>query len=354
MDFLVGSYGDDQRATVYWLHADPHNFVISQKAQWSGLTNPSFLSMVTPNTLMAVSETQPGMVATAQFSPSKTPRSDLGWNQIPSLGNDPCHLALSPDGTTVVVSNYSGPGVSLFTLDRGQLRSQWLLDTSSDHKLKSDGQNLDRQEGCHPHSAAFNSDGRFLAVSDLGNDAVYIYSLPQGAEPSLTMTIRLPAGSGPRMSLWHEIDGELRLTVLGELNSTLQCYGIDLSSAQAQLRWRTSTHPIPGHSGLAGHLAMVGPQIWVSNRGDDTIVALSPHDGAVEAWLPCGSFPRHFAFIGTEPSIDSESEMDQRTMTWARPLVVACQLANRIELYSWSKRKAVFEIPGPSVVVPLN
>lgn len=215
--------------------------------------------------LYSVSEDQKGAV--------------LGWHldeagafnarfKASSLGSGPCHLALSPDGLYLGVSNYSdGVFTLLSTEERGTLNYSEQYEDSSI--------NFDRQEASHVHCSLFFDGSSSMVVTDLGGDAIHIYR----NEMRLSDVISTPIGSGPR-HLAISSDGRY-LFVSAELSGEVLVYQMGKSPTLIQ---QISTLPL-GFDGENTTSAIVlcrdGRHLYVANRGHDSIVHFSVKDG----WL---------------------------------------------------------------------
>ena len=138
-------------------------------------------------------------------------------SRVRSGGADPCHLALSPAGELLVVSNYSSGTVALLSVDGGALRLQ---DTVH---LTGHGPHQ-RQQSPHAHQGTWLSDSE-VVVCDLGSDSLVGLRVRatgvDGAVPRLTQvwSVDLPPGTGPR----HLATSPARdvLWVVGELSNTV-------------------------------------------------------------------------------------------------------------------------------------
>lgn len=167
----------------------------------------------------AVSEVTEGKVVALPH------RGEGAVSRVRSGGADPCHLALSPRGDLLAVSNYSSGTVGLLSVDGGVLT---LIDTVH---LSGHGPHP-RQRGPHAHQATWLSDTE-LVVCDLGSDNLVGLTVRaasadplRGAEsvagvPRLThsWTVHLPGGTGPRHLVVSR--GRNRLWVVGELDNTV-------------------------------------------------------------------------------------------------------------------------------------
>src|SRR5690606_18950394 len=92
-------------------------------------------------------------------------------SELPSFGDHPCYLDLSPDENFLTVANYSGGSLSAYKIDEkaGLTHLQTIQHEGS-------SVNKDRQNSPHVHSTVFSPDGKYLLVADLGTDELYVYN----------------------------------------------------------------------------------------------------------------------------------------------------------------------------------
>ena len=92
-------------------------------------------------------------------------------NIVGTQGKHPCYVSVSPDGKFVYAANYSEGTATVFAVDEnGALKD--------DPKIvvhQGTGANPRRQEKPHVHCTRITPDGKYLAVCDLGIDAVVLY-----------------------------------------------------------------------------------------------------------------------------------------------------------------------------------
>lgn len=183
----------------------------------------------------------------------------------PSGGDEPCALAVAPDGRALVVTNYTSGTIALqrLTADGGFDGPPETL------ALHGSGPDRERQEAAHPHHAVF--DGDALRIADLGADLLRSYD----AELSHGFVARgddtLPPGSGPRHTVVLP-DG--RLAVTGELAATL-LLGRPGSGNWTAVPGSRRSGPARSRSprNYPGDLqaAAAGGHVYFANRGHDTI-----------------------------------------------------------------------------------
>lgn len=247
-----------------------------------------------------------------------------------SGGADPCHLALSPGGDLLVVSNYSSGTVGLLSVDGGSLTLQ---DTVH---LTGHGPHQ-RQQGSHAHQATWLSDTE-VVVCDLGSDSLVGLTLRTTGAPgavsrlSQRWSVPLPPGTGPRhlalarsgVTMW--VVGELDNTVLTlrrdpEAAPTGRTGGWSLVQSTPLLASgdrdaaRESRHTRPGsshsaeshpHSRLEKSLAAgivadhSGAHVYVTVRGADVLIhfTVGPDGELTEAGrTPTAHWPRFLGWL---------------------------------------------------------
>ncbi len=134
-----------------------------------------------------------------------------------------------------------------------------------------------RQERAHPHCVMPSPDGRFVAVVDLGLDAIVTYGYgPDGtlAETPVA-TLALRPGAGPRHLAFHP-DGRLALAIC-ELESSLVLLAYD--AAIGRFAPRDTLAAVPAEARQDNHCSDVqihpgGRFAYAANRGHDSILVM--------------------------------------------------------------------------------
>lgn len=218
--------------------------------------------------------------------------------QLPTGGEDPCHVSFSADHRMLVVSNYSGGSVSVWPLDSdGGIVNQRQLFVHTGSGIHP------RQAAPHAHTSLFMRHARAFVTMDLGKDALIWYAVSgAGAVPVAEKSCQCLPGSGPRTGELS-IDGK-NLYVVNELNSTLTRFTV----AEGGLTRAETTPILPdgmpvgeGSNGGADlHLAPDGRTLYASHRGTSSISTfrIAQATGALTLLsnVPCGGLtPRNFA-----------------------------------------------------------
>jgi 6-phosphogluconolactonase len=237
--------------------------------------------------LFAVGEGEPATVASFGLEESGQLRR---ISVRPTGGDLACHLALSPDGSHLIVANYGSGSVSSFAIG-GDGTLDGPLDVL---RFTGSGPVPERQAAPHAHQV-LALDDHFL-VCDLGTDRIHRLALSRaGLVHRAADPIHLPAGAGPR----HAAVVRDLLVVACELNAELWVGRQDGDG------WR-QVQRIPGTRATAiprqpSGIASDGRTVAVATRGPDTISTFEVTDAGLRplAEVSCGGeWPRALDWHG--------------------------------------------------------
>ncbi|QFY08281.1 beta-propeller fold lactonase family protein [Nonomuraea phyllanthi] len=237
------------------------------------VASPSFLAAhPTLPVLYAAGELGRGWLTAFRTEPALSP-----FDERPSEGDSPCHVAVDPAGTVLAAANY-GDGTAVIQRldDRGAFEGDPIV-----LRHEGSGPNRSRQEGPHAHQAVFHEG--ILHVSDLGTDEIRRYRLDgTPLEP-----IAMHPGTGPR----HFAFAGSHLYVAGELDGSVTLIEGERRTVAPASRCEGENHP--------SHLQVEGDFVYVANRGPNTISVLRAADLSPVAEVRSGGdWPRHFAIDG--------------------------------------------------------
>lgn len=216
-------------------------------------------------------------------------------NMVGTKGKHPCYVTTSPDGKFVYAANYSEGTATVFATENGAIKEAPMVVVH-----QGTGANPQRQEKPHVHITRVTPDGKYLAVCDLGIDAVVLYPLCGccGLNKNVGAFVRTPDGDGPRHIEFSK-DGRYAYVVT-EMGCTVRAYEYN----DGKLTFLNAVSTLPeGFDGFnidaAIHFAPDGKTLVVSNRGDDSLALFDVDGGKMELKQIVkvgGKTPREFAY----------------------------------------------------------
>jgi 6-phosphogluconolactonase len=221
-------------------------------------------------------------------------------NRVSSRGPGPCHVAVDKTGKWLFTANYDGGSVASFPIhEDGSLG-----EASAFFQHAGSSANKERQSGPHAHVVTLSPDNRFALVADLGLDRVLSYrvdSAKGGLAPNDPPFVTLAAGSGPRHVAFRP-DAKFVYS-LNELLSTVTTFRYDAARGSLKESQTLSTLPKTWSGSNSTAEIVVHPNarfLYVSNRGDDSIVTFRINSGRgtltwVDRTPTQGKTPRNFA-----------------------------------------------------------
>jgi len=274
-DLVIGTYtGTDDKSSkgiyVYRFYAERGQTAYLNEIETS---NPSFLAVTNDEKFVyCVNENNPdgkGGVSAFKFD-AKSGKLDLINQQITK--GSPAHISVDKDQKNVFVSNYGGGNLQVFPINKdGSLgaANQTIQDEGR-------GPNTDRQNEPHVHSAFFSPDEKYLAVSDLGLDKIFMYRYKSSKAPSLTPAdpafVSTAPGSGPRHTTFSA-DGKFMYN-LQEMSATVTVYAYDNGKAKELQVINMMPPTFTGKNGAADiHISPDGRYLYASNRGTANEIA---------------------------------------------------------------------------------
>jgi 6-phosphogluconolactonase len=197
----------------------------------------------------------------------------------------PRHLAVSPDGRSLVVAVSGGGAYNVLPIaPDGRLGK-----VSGILKEVGSGSNPDHQRASRPEMVIFDPTARHLLGTDLGSDRVNVFSL---ADDKLTRHGRSATqpGSGPHQMAFHP--NNHLLFVRNELEASVSCYGYDAANGKLLDRLQhvairpDSSNAQPSAGTMAIHPS--GRYLYVSDHRCETIAGwhINAATGALTSMKP--------------------------------------------------------------------
>jgi 6-phosphogluconolactonase len=186
-------------------------------------------------------------------------------NTIPTGGTSTCHLSMDKTGKFVLLANFGSGSISVVRVkEDGSLGEQ----TAFVQHLGHGSPDVPVQSGPHPHTIVVSPDNRYVIVSDLGVDKVFIYHFDArtGALSPLDPSFAtVEPGGGPRRFLFDP-SGKFGYQ-LNEMGSTLITFAWDPSQGTLTKVQEISIKP-PGsrNAGAEMQISADGKFLYQSNR----------------------------------------------------------------------------------------
>ncbi len=308
----IGSYTKGDSEGIYKVDFNTKTGAFSNKSLVAKIENSSFiaLSKNKKHLYAAAREKEHNVSA---FKVKKDGSLDF-LNKLTSNGRGPCHVTINKKGDRVVVSNYGGGTVAIYSTEKdGKLKE---TDQVFNHNIKG--------QKSHVHSAQFFKNDLFVA--DLGRNAIYNYNLNNNNKYELKFNtlVKTTGNPGPR---------HFKLTKNGKYVYVINEYAGSITSIKktkngfTQIDYdSTLRKDFKGKNTCADiHISKDERFIYGSNRGENTIAVFKRNtkDGTIEKIQNIsthGIWPRNFTLDPT-----------------GRFLLVANQKSNNISLYRINK-----------------
>jgi len=299
---LIGTYTRNTESRGVYLFAQDSHANLVQQACFSEIDNPSFIVKHPQlNTYYVVNEvTDFNGSNNGGISCYRLLGSDQFElvNQLDSMGGDPCHLCVDPNGKFILVSNYQAGCFSIYPLaEDGSLKPFHSL-------VEHHGSSVDpvRQKSSHVHSAVLGPTGSDVYIADLGTDKLIHYPLDADGTVDTTHARAsiIKPGAGPRLMAFDS-RGQYAF-LINELDNTIVSFERDATAGEMTELFTISTLPADyDDASYCAHIAVSSDDgyVYASNRGHDS-VAVFKNDGSgrldlIQVISSGGLHPRHFS-----------------------------------------------------------
>lgn len=270
VNLFIGTYtkGCDSKG-IYLYEFDTVTGETKAKASTENVVNPSFLTLSKDKKFIYATneDGDDSKVSAFQFDSNQNKFTFL--NSQKSEGNDPCHII--NDEKNVIVANYTGGNITVFgkNADNGIGKFKQVMSHEVQRLYN------DKPEKSHMHMLQFSPDKKYLIVSDLGKDYLYIYKYHPDAKSDVlefSTFYKTKRGSGPR-HLTFSPDGKF-IYLIQELDGTVTVLKYNDGNLFFVQETTVVTKGFKGKTSAADiHISADGKFLYATNRGDANTIS---------------------------------------------------------------------------------
>jgi 6-phosphogluconolactonase len=272
-NLLIGTYTKPGKSEgIYVYSFNVKTAATAYKSKAAGIANPSYLAISRDRKkVYSVSEAGrgKGSISAFNFDPSS---GDLKFiNSVTSVGDGPCYVAVDDRDKYVFSANYGGGSLGAIRVNEdGSLN-----DDVQSIQHQGSSVNKDNQSKPHVHTTVLSPDNKFLLVTDLGIDKVFVYKLNSSGKEILSPAsfISTRPGAGPRHLTFHP-NGKF-VYVVNELDGSVDAYKYNAGKLTAM---QTITMLNEGFKGTIEaadiHCSIDGKFLYASNREESNEIVI--------------------------------------------------------------------------------
>jgi len=268
-NLLIGTYtkkGTSKGIYVYDFNLRTGDTYLKSEV---AIPNPSFLTLSPDKRFVySVSEEDGERAAANAFAYDRDTCKLRYLDSLQTGGGSPCHITTDPQNRHVIVSNYTGGNLSVFsTAADGSLDRRVQLFQFNERE----GGDVQQRQS-HIHSATFSPDGKFVLVQDLGADLIRVYEYhgedkENPLRPAKTPSVACSPGGGPR-HITFSADGRF-VYLVQEMGARVQVFAYKDGMLRSIQEISMLSKGFEGKVGAADiHLSPDGKFLYASNRLD--------------------------------------------------------------------------------------
>lgn len=286
MRAYIGTYTKKDSEGIYLVEFD--NNALPTVKNVAKIENPTYLNFSSDKRYLYSVSKKNGEGAVTSFK-ILNDASLKELTSVSKIGNPPCYLEVSHNDKYLLSANYHTSTIDSYSIKNGELEK--LLSTDIHH-----GKSVHpRQEKPHVHFSGFTPDGKYAVSCDLGTDEITFYTLPDGILTKQN-TVKVNPGSGPRHIVF---DSEQKHAfVMTELSSEIIAFDYENGNLDNPVYYPTLPEEFNlENKGSAIKISNDNKFIYISNRGQDSIVVFKNNSGNLEHIQTISSFgenPRDF------------------------------------------------------------
>ncbi|NYE03878.1 6-phosphogluconolactonase [Bacillus niacini] len=315
----IGTYTKGDSEGIYSFTLDTDNRTIVDVKVAAKLENPTYLTISSDNRYLysVVKEGDTGGLAA--FSINDNGELTVINSQF-SEGASPCHVSVDSKNNYVFSANYHKGTVESAFLNQEDGSVQPAVSI-----FKHEGSGPDpRQEKAHTHYAGVTPDEKYLAVVELGTDALITYKVNDNGTLEKVSLLPIKAGSGPRHLAFHP-NGKFAY-IMTEFSSEVIALHYHPENGHFTEIQFISTLPedfTENNQGSAIHISADGRFVYAGNRGHNSIALFQINQESgelsfVEHTSTEGDWPRDFEIDPSERFIVASNQESSNIVLYSR------------------------------------
>jgi 6-phosphogluconolactonase len=315
----IGTYTKGESKGIYSFTLNTSEGKITDIKAVATLENPTYLTLSNDKKFLYAVAKEGNSGGLAAFSIREN--GDLTpINSQLSEGSSPCHVSVDSKNNYVFSANYHKGSVESHLLNPEDGSVQPVVSS-----IKHEGSGPDpRQEKPHTHYAGLTPDEKYLAVVELGIDALITYKISENGTLTKVNLLPLKAGSGPRHLTFHP-NGK-RAYLMTEFSSEVIVLAYHQENGKFIEEQYISTLPEEfkeNNQGSAIHITKDGRFVYAGNRGHNSIAVFSVNEETgglnfVEHTSTEGDWPRDFEIDPSGKYIVASNQESSNLVLFAR------------------------------------
>ncbi|WP_026567983.1 lactonase family protein [Bacillus sp. UNC41MFS5] len=235
-------------------------------------------------------------------------------------GSSPCHVSVDSKSRYAFSANYHKGSVESYLINQEDGTVQPAASV-----IKHEGSGPDpRQEKPHTHYAGITPDEKYLAVVELGIDALITYAVNSDGTLSKAHVLPLKAGSGPRHLVFHP--NQKFAYIMTEFSSEVIVLSYHPENGHFTEKQYISTLPEDfneNNQGSAIHISSDGQFVYAGNRGHNSIAVFRVDQETgelsfVDRTSTEGDWPRDFMLDPTEKFVVASNQESSNLVLYSR------------------------------------
>ncbi|MEH7502864.1 lactonase family protein [Neobacillus drentensis] len=315
----IGTYTKGGSKGIYSFTLDTNEARIAGINEAAQLENPTYLTISKDNRYLysVAKEGENGGVTAFSVKGDGT-LTELNRQLLP--GSSPCHVSVDSNNRYAFSANYHKGSVESYLINQEDGSVQPAASI-----INHEGSGPDpRQEKPHTHYAGVTPDENYLAVVELGIDALITYAVNRDGSLAKAHLLPLKAGSGPRHLVFHP-NGKFAY-LMTEFSSeviVLTYYKEDGHFTEKQYISTLPADFSENNQGSAIHISSDGRFVYAGNRGHNSIAVFSVDVETgelsfVEHTSTEGDWPRDFMLDPTEKFVVASNQESSNLVLYSR------------------------------------